>query len=69
MFCDFLMVMWVGLYCVIVAFPDHTHFFIMFVSLIRSSLKCIMNKCSRHKKQTIFSGHWGGGGGGGQDKG
>ena len=25
MFCDFLRVRWVGLWCVIVVFPDHTH--------------------------------------------
>ena len=34
MFCDFLTVPWVGLRCVIVVFPDHTHFFVI-VSVLR----------------------------------
>ena len=39
----FLGVPWVCLRFVMVVFPDHTHllFFIVFASMIKSSLKCI----------------------------
>ena len=36
----FLTVPWVGLQYVIVVFPDQTHFFVLFDSMIRSSLNC-----------------------------
>ena len=42
----FLMVPWVGLQCVIVLFPDHTHFFLTDSQSSESNLKFVRNVVS-----------------------
>ena len=42
----FLAVLWVGLQCVIVVFPDHTYFLSVMFTLLIATVNCV--RCSLH---------------------
>ena len=46
----FFMVLWVGLHCVIVVFPDHTHLLLTLVVFVNQKFNLVVNN---HKKEKL----------------